>query len=94
MKKIYFVLAGVVVLGMLFFFFYINKKVSVSKNIKIGERIIESDFIIYKPDLEKSEIKMYWKSDDGNAYKDINSFEGIYKIRFFLNTYISSQFSC
>ncbi len=74
MKKIYFVLAVVIILGMLFSLFYINKKASVSKNIKIGERIIESDFIIYKPDLEKSEIKMYWKSDDGNAYKDIKNF--------------------
>ena len=48
MKKIYFVLAVVIILGMLFSLFYINKKASVSKNIKIGERIIESDFIIYK----------------------------------------------
>ena len=74
MKKTYLVLAVVIILGMLFFLFYMNQKNSISKNIKTGERIIDSDFIIYKPDLEKSNIKMYWKSDDGNAYKDIKNF--------------------
>ena len=74
MKKGYIILAVAIILGILFLLFYMNKKNVISKNLKIGERITNSDFLIYKPDLEKSDIKMYWKSEDGTAYKNIKNF--------------------
>ena len=76
MKKVYLILAIVIILGMLIFFLNIKKenKRLENKNVDKKVSITNEDFLIYYPDLEKSIIKMYWKSDDGTPYKSMKEF--------------------
>lgn len=64
-------------------------------NVKEINKIKDNNFIIYKPDLENQNIKMYWKSADGTAYSNLKSFIKKVdndKIRFITNGGIYTEY--
>ena len=87
MKKIY-LLILVLVLGITgIFFMKFSKKTKETseitdtfsdnaeeKEVVYGEKIEDRGFTVYKPDLNKEIIKMYWKDENNKAYSELSKF--------------------
>ena len=87
MKKIY-LLILVLVLGItgIFFMEFLKKTKETSeitdtfsdnaeeKEVVYGEKIEDRGFTVYKPDLNKEIIKMYWKDENNKAYSELSKF--------------------
>ena len=87
MKKIY-LLILVLVLGITgIFFMKFSKKTKETseitdtfsdnaeeKGVVYGKKIEDRGFTVYKPDLNKEIIKMYWKDENNKAYSELSKF--------------------
>ena len=87
MKKIY-LLILVLVLGITgIFFMKFSKKTKETseitdtfsdnaeeKEVVYGKKIEDRGFTVYKPDLNKEIIKMYWKDENNKAYSELSKF--------------------
>ena len=87
MKKIY-LLILVLVLGItgIFFMEFLKKTKETSeitdtfsdnaeeKEVVYGKKIEDRGFTVYKPDLNKEIIKMYWKDENNKAYSELSKF--------------------
>ena len=85
MKKVYLlILVMVLGTGAVFFIKSAKKTKNTSKLTEIssdkeerneiipGKKIKDGNFTVYKPDLDKETIKMYWKDKDNKAYSELS----------------------
>ena len=85
MKKVYLlILVMVLGTGAVFFIKSAKKTKNTSKLTEIssdkeerneiipGKKIKDGNFTVYKPDLDKETIKMYWKDKDNKAYSEVS----------------------
>ena len=85
MKKVYLlILVMVLGTGAVFFIKSAKKTKDTSKLTEIssdkeerneiipGKKIKDGNFTVYKPDLDKEVIKMYWKDKDNKAYSELS----------------------